>query len=81
MMLQRYVIIVATAFVGAWTVIVGGLAAAGGRGAARAAPAARRVDSVSADAGAGTAMGAVRVDRARADRHRRAAGYHGERSS
>jgi hypothetical protein len=37
MLLQRYVIIVATAFGGAWTVIVGGLAAAGDRGAARAA--------------------------------------------
>ncbi len=36
MLLQRYVIIVATAFGGAWTVIVGGLAAAGDRGAARA---------------------------------------------
>jgi hypothetical protein len=39
MMLQRYVIIGATAFGGAWTVIVGGLAAAGDRGAARAASA------------------------------------------
>jgi hypothetical protein len=37
MLLQRYVIIVATAFGGAWTMIVGGLAAAGDRGAARAA--------------------------------------------
>jgi len=35
MLLQRYVIIVATAFGGAWTVIVGGLAAAGNRAAAR----------------------------------------------
>jgi uncharacterized protein DUF4203 len=40
MLLQRYVIIVATAFGGAWTMIVGGLAAAGDRGAARAASAA-----------------------------------------
>jgi hypothetical protein len=39
MVLQRYVIIVATAFGGAWTMIVGGLAAAGDRGAARAASA------------------------------------------
>jgi Domain of unknown function (DUF4203) len=39
MMLQRYVIIVATAFGGAWTMIVGGLAAAGDRAAARAAAA------------------------------------------
>jgi hypothetical protein len=39
MILQRYVIIVATAFGGAWTMIVGGLAAAGDRGAARAAAA------------------------------------------
>src|SRR6478735_5423588 len=39
MFLQRYVIIVATAFGGAWTVIVGGLAIAGDRGAARAATA------------------------------------------
>ena len=39
MFLQRYVIIVATAFGGAWTVIVGALAIAGDRGAARAASA------------------------------------------
>jgi len=39
MLLQRYVIIVATAFGGAWTIIVGALAAAGDRGAARAASA------------------------------------------
>ena len=39
MVLQRYVIIVATAFGGAWTVIVGALAIAGDRGAARAAAA------------------------------------------
>jgi hypothetical protein len=39
MLLQRYVIIVATAFGGAWTVIVGALAIAGDRGAARAASA------------------------------------------
>ena len=39
MFMQRYVIIVATAFGGAWTVIVGGLAAAGDRGAAKAAAA------------------------------------------
>lgn len=36
MFLQRYVIVVATAFGGAWTIIVGGLAATGDRGAARA---------------------------------------------
>jgi uncharacterized protein DUF4203 len=39
MLLQRYVIVVATAFGGAWTMIVGGLAVAGDRGAARAAAA------------------------------------------
>jgi hypothetical protein len=39
MFLQRYVIIIATAFGGAWTVIVGGLAVAGDRGAAKAASA------------------------------------------
>lgn len=39
MLLQRYVIIVATAFGGAWTLIVGGLALQGDRGAARAAAA------------------------------------------
>jgi hypothetical protein len=39
MFMQRYVIIVATAFGGAWTVIVGGLAATGDRGAAKAAAA------------------------------------------
>jgi hypothetical protein len=33
MFLQRYVIIVTTAFVGAWTLLVGALAAAGDRGA------------------------------------------------
>ena len=37
MLLQRYVIIVATAFGGAWTMIVGALAIGGDRGAARAA--------------------------------------------
>jgi len=37
MALQRYVIIVSTAFSGAWTMIVGGLAAAGNRTAERAA--------------------------------------------
>jgi Domain of unknown function (DUF4203) len=37
MFLQRYVIVVATAFGGAWTVIVGGLAVSGDRRAARAA--------------------------------------------
>jgi hypothetical protein len=39
MFLQRYVIIIATAFGGAWTTIVGGLAISGDRGAARAASA------------------------------------------
>jgi len=39
MLLQRYVIIVATAFGGAWTMIVGALAAAGDRSVARAASA------------------------------------------
>ena len=39
MFMQRYVIIVATAFGGAWTVIVGGLAAAGDRSAVKAASA------------------------------------------
>ena len=37
MFLQRYVIIVATAFGGAWTVIVGAMAVAGDRSAAKAA--------------------------------------------
>ena len=37
MVLQRYVIIVSTAFAGAWTILVGALAIAGDRGAARAA--------------------------------------------
>jgi hypothetical protein len=39
MLLQRYVIIVATAFGGSWTMIVGGLSAAGGRTATRASSA------------------------------------------
>src|SRR5471030_793303 len=39
MFLQRYVIIVATSFGGAWTVILGGLAIAGDNGAAKAAAA------------------------------------------
>ena len=39
MLLQRYVIIVATAFGGAWTIIVGGLAVQGDRAAARLAAA------------------------------------------
>src|SRR5256885_3861928 len=37
MLLQRYVIIVATAFGGAWTMIVGAIAAVGDRGVVRAA--------------------------------------------
>ena len=37
MVLQRYVIIVSTAFGGAWTMILGGLALAGDRVAARTA--------------------------------------------
>jgi hypothetical protein len=37
MFLQRYVIIVSTAFAGAWTIIVGALAIAGDRGATHAA--------------------------------------------
>jgi hypothetical protein len=37
MVLQRYVIIVATAFAGAWTILVGALAIVGERGAAHAA--------------------------------------------
>jgi hypothetical protein len=37
MFLQRYVIVLATAFGGAWTIIIGGLALAGDRGAAHAA--------------------------------------------
>ena len=40
MLLRRYVSIVATAFFGAWMVVVGGLAVAGQRGAARVASAA-----------------------------------------
>lgn len=36
MLLQRYVIVVGTSFGGAWTMIVGGFALAGDRGAARA---------------------------------------------
>jgi len=39
MLLQRYVIVVTTAFGGAWTIIVGGLALRGDRAAARAAAA------------------------------------------
>ena len=39
MLLQRYVIIVGTAFGGAWTMLVGGLALAGDRAAAAAASA------------------------------------------
>ena len=78
MFLQRYVIIVATAFGGAWTVIVGGLAV--GRRSRRARKAASAGDVwilYPTVAGAGTEVGADRVDRARADRHRRAAGAHG----
>ena len=37
MLLQRYVIVIATAFGGAWTILVGGLAIAGGGGRVRAA--------------------------------------------
>ena len=81
MMLQRYVIIVATAFGGAWTMIVGGLAVAGDRGAARAAAAGDVWILYPTDAGARTALGAARLDRARAGRHGRAARHHGRKRS
>ena len=73
MLLQRYVIIVGTAFGGAWTIIVGGVTSLAGRGGR--APRRRRRRGFSIRyAGAGRAVGAGRVGRARAGRHRGAAG-------
>ena len=60
MMLQRYVIIVGTAFGGAWTMIVGAVNAAGDRGHHARRLGDRGLDSVS-HVGAGRALGAVRV--------------------
>ena len=47
MLLQRYVIIVATAFGGAWTMVVGGMAMAGDAAAMRATAHRQRLDSLS----------------------------------
>ncbi len=67
MVLQRYVIIIGTAFGGAWTIIVGvtnAMAARAARGAGR-----RCLDSVSPDAGAADSAGSHCVDRVRPVRH------------
>ena len=67
--LQRYVIILGTAFAGAWTMLVGGLALMGDQRSAARRRGRRRVGGVSAESGAGHAMGAVGVVRARRIRH------------
>ena len=71
--LQRYVIIGATAFGGAWTIIVGGLALAGNTACGRRGGAQQRVAGVSDEPGARAILGAARLDRARRRRRARAA--------
>ena len=74
MVLQRYVIVVGTAFGGAWTLIVGGLAVAGDRGA-RARCGGWRASGfcIRLTPAARPALGADRLDRPRAGRYGRAA--------
>ena len=66
--LQRYVIILGTAFGGAWTMLVGGLAVMGDSGDERGGGR-RHVGGVSDEPRAGPAVGAVGLDRARPRRH------------
>ena len=76
MLLQRYVIVVATAFGGAWTMILAAATAV-----PQAAVRTRCGDTATCGfcirpPAARHAMGADRVDRARRSRHGRAAGHH-----
>ena len=73
MFLQRYVIIVSTAFGGAWTLIVGGLAVAADRGAARASDV---LESVPVYSSAWSSLGAVCLDCGGNPRHGRATRSH-----
>ena len=59
MYLQRYFIIVGTAFGGAWTLIVGAMALLGDRAALAAAAGGQRLGDLSAEPGPGPAVGAV----------------------
>ena len=79
MVLQRYVIIVATAFGGAWTMIVGALALAGARDVAKARRPATSGFSIRCRRRR-AAVGPGRLDRARPGRHGRAAGCHGKKT-
>ena len=61
--LQRYVIIVSTAFGGAWTTIVGGLALAGDRRGGAGGGAKRRLAGVPVESGTRAAVGDCRLAR------------------
>ena len=67
--LQRYVIILATAFGGAWTLIVGGLAVMGDSRSAESRGARRYLGGVSDESGARPRLAAVGLVRARRLRH------------
>ena len=77
MLLQRYVIIFSTAFSGAWTMIVGGLALVGRRHGRAGRGDRQRLDSLPVRAAGGAPVGAVRVGRAGHRRGGRADGDHG----
>ena len=70
--LQRYVIILGTAFGGAWTMIVGALAVMGDKTALNAAAAGDVWVAYPMNPAPGQRVGAVGVDRARPARHARA---------
>jgi hypothetical protein len=78
MVLQRHVIIISTAFSGAWTTIVGAMAMAGNRVAERGGSQ-QRLDSLSLHARAGAAVGADRVVCAGSVRRGRAVGVTGRK--
>ena len=67
--LQRYVIILGTAFAGAWTMLVGGLAVMGDSGPLKAAAAGDVWVAYPLNPAPGHAMAAVGVVRARRARH------------
>ena len=77
MLLQRYVIIFSTAFSGAWTMIVGGLALDGRHDGRAGRGDRQRLDSLPVHAAAGPPVGAVCVGRAGIRRRGRADGDYG----
>ena len=70
--LQRYVIILGTSFGGAWTILVGVARHDGRPDGAERRGRRRHLGRVSDEPGARSALGALRVDRARPGRHVRA---------